>query len=174
TNNQTEIFSTEARIKNHGTFNDARGTQGIITNVNKDEIKVRFSTGPLAGAMLNFVTYQKKSEIESKYGATTQATYPQETQPAQEVKKEPAPIIGQYEQPEQYPEEERGYEEEAAYYEQEQGYEEVDGERLNDGSLPEFDQVDGEDFQSFRDDFEDEQVRGPSSVTTIEKTGFTF
>lgn len=173
TNNQTETFSTEARIQNHGTFNDGRGTQGIITNVTKDEIKVRFSTGPLTGAMLNFVTYQKKSEIEAKFGATTQATFPQEEQPQPEVKKEEAPINGQYEQPEQYPEVKDSEEAQEEYYDDE-AVQEVDGERINDEALPQFDETDGEDFQSFRNDFEDEQVRGPSSVSNIEKTGFSF
>ena len=67
TQNQTESLSTEMRVKNHGTFNDQNGSQGIITLTSKEEIKVRFSTGPLAGALLNFASYEKKEEIERKY-----------------------------------------------------------------------------------------------------------
>ncbi len=65
--NQTESISTEMRVKAHGTFNDQNGSQGIVTLTSKQEIKVRFSTGPLAGALLNFATYNKKQEIEQKY-----------------------------------------------------------------------------------------------------------
>ena len=65
--NQTESISTEMRVKAHGTFNDQNGSQGIVTLTSKQEIKVRFSTGPLAGALLNFATYDKKQEIEQKY-----------------------------------------------------------------------------------------------------------
>lgn len=64
---QTESLSTEMRVKAHGTFNDQNGNQGIITMSSKQEIKVRFSTGPLAGALLNFATYDKKQELERKY-----------------------------------------------------------------------------------------------------------
>ncbi len=67
TQNQTDSLSTEMRIKNHGTFNDQNGSQGIVTITSKEEIKVRFSTGPLAGALLNFASYDKKEEIERKY-----------------------------------------------------------------------------------------------------------
>ncbi len=67
TQNQTESLSTEMRVKAHGTFNDQNGSQGIITITSKEEIKVRFSTGPLAGALLNFATYDKKQELEQKY-----------------------------------------------------------------------------------------------------------
>jgi len=67
TQNQTESLSTEMRVKAHGTFNDEDGNQGIITMTSKQEIKIRFSTGVLAGALLNFATYNKKQEIEHKY-----------------------------------------------------------------------------------------------------------
>ncbi|MBC99642.1 MAG: hypothetical protein CME63_17995 [Halobacteriovoraceae bacterium] len=67
TQNQTESLSTEMRVKAHGTFNDENGNQGIITITSKEEIKVRFSTGVLAGALLNFATYDKKQEIERKF-----------------------------------------------------------------------------------------------------------
>ena len=66
-NIQTESLSTEARIKAHGTFNDERGSQGIVTITNEKEIKVRFSTGPLEGAMLNFATYERKNQIEENF-----------------------------------------------------------------------------------------------------------
>ena len=186
TKNQTEVLSTEARVKEHGTFNDERGTQGIVTNISNDEIKVRFSTGPLAGSMLNFVTYDKKSQIEEKFGAATQAVIPEA--PAA------APINAQVEQPEQYKEEApKGeyqeeyreeyrdeYREEQAYeednqegefqdeYREEAYYEEVDGQRINDGQMPEFDEGDAMEFEDMR-----EESRYPSSVEP-EKVGFSF
>lgn len=72
TQKQTESLSTQMRVKAHGTFNDENGSQGIITLTSKEEIKVRFSTGPLAGALLNFATYDKKQEIEKKYEENSQ------------------------------------------------------------------------------------------------------
>lgn len=176
-NNQTETFSTEARIQSHGTFNDGRGTQGIVTNVTKDEIKVRFSTGPLSGAMLNFVTYEKKGKIEAQFGAATQQTFPADQAQATQPQVEQKPINGQYEQPQQYPQEEMSEEElvqEEAYEEElqeEQAYETVDGERVNEGGLPEFENAD--DFQNMRDTA-DEDYREPSSVKSVETAGFSF
>lgn len=166
TKNQTEVLSTEARIKDHGTFNDDRGTQGIVTNISNDEIKVRFSTGPLAGAMLNFVTYDKKSQIEEKFGAATQQVMPEAA----------APINEQAEQPQEYekaPKDDERYEEEykeEAYDEayEEEYYEEVDGERLNEGQMPAFDEEEAGDFEQMR-----EESRYPSSIEP-EKVGFSF
>lgn len=182
TGSQTVSLSTEARIQEHGTFNDGRGTQGIVTNVNKDEIKVRFSTGALAGAMLNFVTYQKKSEIESKFGASTQANFPQT-----EAVEQAQPINAQVEQPEVYEQEvqreeydpyaDEQYEKTESPQEQnqvveqrgeeEEYYEEVDGQRENESELPEFNDY-AEDFQEMRNEA-DGQDREPSSVT-----GYSF
>lgn len=177
--NQTEVLSTEALVRAHGTFNDDRGTQGIVTNISNDEIKVRFSTGPLAGAMLNFVTYDKKSKIEEKFGAATQQIIPEQA----------APINAQEEAPEQYQENAPGaqddYREEyqedyrdeysentpeefqEEVYEEEY-YEEVDGQRVNDGQMPQFDEGQADDFEQMR-----QESRYPSSVEP-DAVGFSF
>lgn len=181
--NQTEVLSTEALVRAHGTFNDDRGTQGIVTNISNDEIKVRFSTGPLAGAMLNFVTYDKKSKIEEKFGAATQQIIPEQA----------APINAQEEVPEQYQENAPGaqgdyqddYREEyqkdyrdeysentpeefqEEVYEEEY-YEEVDGQRVNDGQMPQFDEGQADDFEQMR-----QESRYPSSVEP-DAVGFSF
>ncbi len=65
---QGESFSMpDVNVGPHGTFNDDEGSQGIITTVGKEEIKIRFSTGPLAGVMLNFGTDNKREEEERRF-----------------------------------------------------------------------------------------------------------
>jgi hypothetical protein len=52
---QTESLSFEAKIDgNTGHLNYNNEIQGIVSVVGQDEVRVRFSTGPLANAMLNF------------------------------------------------------------------------------------------------------------------------
>ena len=54
-NNQTESLSFEAKIDgNTGHLNYNNEIQGIVSVVGDKEVRVRFSTGPLANAMLNF------------------------------------------------------------------------------------------------------------------------
>ncbi len=173
TKNQTESVSTEARVLDHGTFNDGRGTQGILTNISNDEIKVRFSTGPLAGAMLNFVTYEKKAKIEEKFGVPAEAT---------EQVSAASPVNAQIEKPEVYEKEEAQDEvfQEEAYQDEEldiqqngeEGYyEEVDGKRVNDSQEMEYDNGQAEDFEQMRSDLDGD--RTPSSIEP-EKVGFSF
>lgn len=178
TKNQTESFSTEARIMGHGTFNDGRGSQGIITNISNNEIKVRFSTGQLAGAMLNFVTYDKKMEIEGKFGATTQQVPEaventqgsEEQQQPQAMQEAPVEKEEVLEKAEVYEEEalEEEYAEEESY-----GYEEVNGDRLNEPA------IEYEEYEERAKDFEQERreaggyERRPSSVE-MSSVGFSF
>ncbi len=169
TNRQSEQVSTEVRLKGHGAFNDDNGIAGVVTNVTKDEVKVRFSTGPLAGVMLNFVTAEKRRKIEDKYAES----FRENQQPIEQAQ----PINAQAEVPQMYPEERRAEEQELyeqelreqELYEEEQYYEEANGERVNESQLPEFE--DGADFQEMR--MEQEQTRYPSSVE-ISKSGFSF
>ena len=52
---QTESLSFEAKIDgNTGHLNYNNEIQGIVSVVGDKEVRVRFSTGPLANAMLNF------------------------------------------------------------------------------------------------------------------------
>jgi hypothetical protein len=52
---QTEALSFEAKLDgNTGHINYNNEIQGIVSVVGNKEIRVRFSTGPLANAMLNF------------------------------------------------------------------------------------------------------------------------
>jgi|GEM_PF-2116384 len=182
TKNQTESFSTEARIMGHGTFNDGRGSQGIITNISNNEIKVRLSTGPLSGAMLNFVTYDKKMEIEGKFGGTTQqvpeAVENAQASEAQEyaqdqaqvnqeepIEKEEVLIEAEVKEEEMLEEE---YREDEGY-----GFEEVNGERFNEPEL------EYEEYQEKAKEFENERreaggyERRPSSEE-MASIGFSF
>ncbi len=185
TKNQTEALSTEARIKNHGVFNDMRGNQGILTNVSKDEVKVRFSTGVLAGAMLNFVTPAKKQEIEEKFGTVTQNIVPNDAA-AEVATQQQAPAQGndsgfkrdeeyQDEQYERY-EQDHGYGEEEYYDEEfnENGandyVEEADGERINSDEYLDI-EGEAEYFEDQRN--EGEYERDPAS-DKIDQTGFSF
>ncbi len=187
TNKQTESLSTEARVKDHGVFNDERGNQGIVTNVNNDEVKVRFSTGPLAGAMLNFVTEQKKMEIEEKFGTSTQTPvraaaetqapqnpYPEDSYKdnyqeegqdndyyQDEVKEEAREQVN--DQVEEEPVEDQYYDEGE--------YQEVEGDRENDSDLMQIDEYEVEKFQDLRNQAPRYSDRDPASVT---KTGFSF
>lgn len=161
---QTEMVSTEVRLKGHGAFNDDNGIAGVVTNVTKNEIKVRFSTGPLAGVMLNFVTDQKKSEIEEKFGASFRENRVEEIYPPAQGQA----INAQTEKPEVYPEQVK--EEEEIYAEEEQAfYEEADGQRANESQVPQF----GDDAQQFEEMREMEESRYPSSVD-IKEVGFSF
>lgn len=97
---QTETFSTEATIEGHGTFNDGIGTQGIVTKVQDDEIKVRFSVGPLAGIMLSFASYDKKhkasNSVDSSINSESLSNEKEEREDFQR------PINGTYQKPQQY------------------------------------------------------------------------
>lgn len=159
TQNQTEQVSTEIRLKGHGAFNDDNGIAGVVTNVSKDEVKVRFSTGPLAGAMLNFVTEEKRMKIEEKFGATNRDNVFQEENQYETQAVAPQAEVQQVNTQETVQSEEGYYEEEY--------YEEVDGERFNDSQLPEF--QDAAEFEN--ENLEAEQTRYPSS---IKEAGFSF
>lgn len=180
TKNQTEALSTEARIKNHGVFNDMRGNQGIVTNVSNDEVKVRFSTGVLAGAMLNFVTPAKKQEIEEKFGTVTQTTIPNPVEQNQQVQ---APVQNEpqyeeqqeeyvedyYEEPARYKNEDE-YVEDDGYREEAEYVEEADGERVNEGEFMDL-EGEAERFEEMRS--EDDYYRDPASEAQ-KQDGFNF
>ncbi|MCF8058040.1 MAG: hypothetical protein K9K67_01990 [Bacteriovoracaceae bacterium] len=169
TKNQTESVSTEARIMDHGTFSDGRGTQGIVTNISNDEIKVRFSTGPLAGAMLNFVTYEKKGSIEEKFGAAPERQ-------AVEVQDSPAAVNAQIEKPEVYESSEPQpdlYKDDVVESNEDAVYEEVDGNRVNNAEEPLYEDGQAEDFEQMRKEMDNMGDRTPSSIEP-EKVGFSF
>lgn len=163
TKNQTEQVSTEIRLKGHGAFNDDNGVAGVVTNVGKDEVKVRFSTGPLAGAMLNFVTEEKRVQIEEKFGATQRDNVFQE-----DVQDNYQAVAPQAEVQEINPQEQiQG--EEAYYDSEEEVFEEVDGQRANESQFPMFEE--SAEFEGT--EVEQEQTRYPSSVN-ISEAGFSF
>ncbi|ATH09402.1 hypothetical protein BIY24_16075 [Halobacteriovorax marinus] len=61
-------FINSPEIKAGGQFSaetNSGEVTGIITNNGKDGFRVRFATGPLQGAMLNFVTIEKMDELNA-------------------------------------------------------------------------------------------------------------
>lgn len=76
TNTNGEVQSIEiasAQLMDGGSFKADVGDEevaGVVFNNGKDGYRLSFVTGPLAGAMLNFVTKEALSEIENK---TTEA-----------------------------------------------------------------------------------------------------
>lgn len=87
---EKSIDISYAEIKDGGQFQvDYMGevVHGIITNNGTDAYRVRFATGPLQGAMLNFMTYEqldimREREQEAKWKAE-EAAITKEEQPVQ-------------------------------------------------------------------------------------------
>lgn len=79
--NERSIDISYAEIKDGGQFQvDYMGdmVHGIITNNGEDAYRVRFATGPLQGAMLNFMTYEqldimREREEEARWKAEEEA-----------------------------------------------------------------------------------------------------
>lgn len=84
---EKSIDISYAEIKDGGQFQvDYMGeiVHGIITNNGTDAYRVRFATGPLQGAMLNFMTYEqldimREREEEAKWKAEEAAAMKDET-----------------------------------------------------------------------------------------------
>ncbi len=75
-------------IKDGGQFQDQTGEEvihGIITNNGTDAFRIRFATGPLQGAMINFMTYEqldimREREEEARWKAEEAAALKDEVQ----------------------------------------------------------------------------------------------
>src|SRR5690606_875876 len=87
--NERSIDISYAEIKDGGQFHvDYMGEMGhgIITNNGEDAFRVRFATGPLQGAMLNFMSYEqldimREREEEAKFKAEEEAAMKEVEQP---------------------------------------------------------------------------------------------
>jgi hypothetical protein len=181
---QTETLSiSDVNVAKHGTFNDDEGTQGIITNIGNDEVKIRFSTGPLAGVMLNFVTDEKRSEIEQKFGVPSAQAPELPGEEVQQAQAAPAKDKvesydqaqsndGQDSEDEEYEEDQDQYEDEykEEYEDEEQGSRESDRyedeARYQDEGLI-------EDIDEARSNAVNDLDREPAS-TDVKEVGFSF
>jgi len=190
TKHQTETLSiSDVSVAKHGTFNNDEGTQGIITTISNDEVKIRFSTGPLAGVMLNFVTDAKRSEIEQKFGFPA----PQNPElPGQEIEQQAAPDKEEREERQEERKDEirqDAYEMEYRDVDSEAGYRETGAEEVYEARAEEDPEYYEEDRFEAEDDFQDQGLienidearnnassdydREPAS-TNVEEVGFSF
>ena len=173
TEKQSESFAiSDVNVAKHGTFNDDEGTQGIITNIGNDEVKIRFSTGPLAGVMLNFVTDEKRSQIEQKFGtpAPEQPNLPGRDVQEQAKPIQPAQKVDSYDEQEQ--QEDEYLEEEQGEYSDEDSYQDEEDQRYEDEMNYE-DQDLIENIDEARDNAPNDLDREPAS-TNVSEVGFTF
>ena len=91
TNTNGEVQNIEissAQLMDGGSFKADVGDQevsGVVFNNGKDGYRLSFVTGPLAGAMLNFVTKEELSKLEEKASETNDNYFKAEEQKVQEV-----------------------------------------------------------------------------------------
>jgi hypothetical protein len=123
-NESQSTLSIDTRIKGHGAFNYDNEIHGIVSTIQNRELKVRFSTGPLANAMLNFVTQEKYDRMMAQIARVPAEATPQAAAPAVQQRVEKQEI----EQEEVVDGEEKEIVENEEYEENE-NVEVVDGER---------------------------------------------
>lgn len=83
-----QIQIASAQLMDGGSFKaDVSGDEvsGVIFNNGKDGYRLSFVTGPLAGAMLNFVTREELSKIEMKNSESNDNYFEKEEQKIQEI-----------------------------------------------------------------------------------------
>ncbi len=131
---ETDIDISFADINDGGQFEadiDGEMITGLITNNGEGAFRVRFVTGKLAGAMLNFVTEEELEKIAEQSLIDEEVLLEKEEEYTEEVAEEKAPVNSQvintaetniYEQDEELTEEELAEleEEERAEFEEEE------------------------------------------------------
>lgn len=96
TNTNGEVQSIEissAQLMDGGSFKadvDGEEVSGVVFNNGKDGYRLSFVTGPLAGAMLNFVTSEELERIEAKDNENNDNYFETEEQKVQEVAQQEA------------------------------------------------------------------------------------
>ncbi|MDC1174435.1 hypothetical protein OAT67_03525, partial [Bacteriovoracaceae bacterium] len=66
TKNENGIDGITLTLGDNGQFGEFGEVTGIVSVINGNEMKVTFSTGPLSNAILNFVTYDRKQELDEQ------------------------------------------------------------------------------------------------------------
>lgn len=91
TNTNGEVQSIDiasAQLLDGGSFKadvDGEEVSGVVFNNGKDGYRLSFVTGPLAGAMLNFVTAAELEKVEQKDAEQNDNYFEQEEQKIQEI-----------------------------------------------------------------------------------------
>jgi hypothetical protein len=91
TNTNGEVQAIDiasAQLMDGGSFKadvDGEEVSGVVFNNGKDGYRLSFVTGPLAGAMLNFVTAGELSKIENKDAENNESYFEKEDQQVQET-----------------------------------------------------------------------------------------
>ncbi len=174
TQNETSLEIQFAEINDGGQFETFIGDQsvsGIVTNSANEGFRIRFATGPLQGAMLNFVTEEAYDEMQiQRENQEYERLEAQESPIAEEIRDQQDEFQNQraqtnnVAQPKYKPaDSEDGYEsEDGEYYEEEAQGREVANDQLEAA----------EGDQEYRDEYADEE--GGKIQSEIEENGFEF